>query len=141
MGHGRAAHFRQDAHARGTRSSAHAHANEQFGYCLAGSTRLNIEGDERVLTPGHIAYRPANAVHAAEVLGEVDYEFIVAKDTATTIEGTPTEMKQTADHVPYFYDTEAMEKGLAGEAYSPTEGAWVTGERIIFGKCASRRAV
>ena len=118
----------------GTRSSAHAHANEQFGYCLAGSSRLNIEGDVHVLTPGDIAYRPANAVHAAEILGDTDYEFIVAKDTATTIEGTPTEMKQTADHVPYFYDTEAMEKGLAGEAYSPTEGVWVTGERIIFGK-------
>ena len=118
----------------GTRSGAHAHANEQFGYCFAGSTRLNIEGDERILTPGHIAYRPANAVHAAEVLGDTDYEFIVAKDTAASIAGTPTEMTQTAGHVPYFYDTEAMEKGLAGEDYSPTEGAWVTGERIIFGK-------
>ena len=68
------------------------------------------------------------------MLGDTDYEFIVAKDTATTIAGAPTEMTQTAEHVPYFYDTEAMEKGLAGEDYSPTEGAWVTGERIIFGK-------
>ena len=34
----------------------------------------------------------------------------------------------------YFYKTDDMEKNLAGEAYSPTEGAWVTGERIIFGK-------
>ena len=34
----------------------------------------------------------------------------------------------------YFYKTDEMEKGLAGEDYSPTEGAWVTGERIIFGK-------
>ncbi len=126
----------------GTRSNAHAHPNEQFGYCLAGSVRLNIEGEERVLTPGHIAYRPANAAHAAEVLGEADYEFIVAKDTAAGIEGTPTGMRIDTDRAgsasegrpAYFHDTETMDKGLAGEDYSPTEGAWVTGERIIFGK-------
>ena len=27
----------------------------------------------------------------------------------------------------YFYKTDDMEKNLAGEDYSPTEGAWVTG--------------
>ncbi len=126
----------------GTRSNAHAHPNEQFGYCLAGSVRLEVEGETHVLAPGHIAYRPANAVHAAEVLGAADYEFIVAKDTAAGIAGTPAEMPvdpdrgggEGAGRLPYFYDTEAMEKGLAGEDYSPTEGAWVTGERIIFGK-------
>ena len=126
----------------GTRSRAHAHANEQFGYCLAGSVRLNVEGEERVLTPGHIAYRPANAVHEAEVLGEADYEFIVAKDAAAGIEGTPAEMRAAPDRgegaragrPAYFHDAEAMEKGLAGEGYSPTEGVWVTGERVIFGK-------
>lgn len=126
----------------GTRSRAHAHANEQFGYCLAGSVRLNVEGEERVLTPGHIAYRPANAVHEAEVLGEADYEFIVAKDAAAGIEGTPAEMRAApgreegarVGRPAYFHDAEAMEKGLAGEGYSPTEGVWVTGERVIFGK-------
>ncbi len=126
----------------GTRSSAHSHPNEQFGYCLAGSVRLNVEGESGVLTPGHIAYRPAGAVHEAEVLDDADYEFIVAKDTAAGIEGTPAEMGRAAGRgesggagrIPYFYDTEAMDKELAGETYSPTEGAWVTGARVIFGK-------
>ena len=34
----------------------------------------------------------------------------------------------------YFYKTDDMEKNLAGEDYSSAAGAWVTGERIIFGK-------
>ena len=34
----------------------------------------------------------------------------------------------------YFYKTDDMEKNLAGAAYSSAAGAWVTGERIIFGK-------
>ena len=32
-----------------------------------------------------------------------------------------------------FYDTETMEQRLAGASYSTSEGAWVDGERIIFG--------
>ncbi len=122
----------------GTGSGAHTHANEQFGYCLAGSVRMNVEGEEHVLAPGDIAYRPAHAVHAAQVVGDVDYEFIVAKDTAAGIEGTPAAEASArgprGEGPAYFHDTEAMEKGLAGEAYSPTEGVWVTGERVIFGK-------
>ena len=34
----------------------------------------------------------------------------------------------------YFYKTDDMEKNLAGAAYSSAAGAWVTGERLIFGK-------
>lgn len=33
----------------------------------------------------------------------------------------------------HYYSTGQMDKNLAGEAYSPTKGSWVTGERIIFG--------
>ncbi len=32
-----------------------------------------------------------------------------------------------------FYDPEKMEQRLAGASYSTSEGAWVDGERIIFG--------
>ena len=34
----------------------------------------------------------------------------------------------------YFYNTKEMENRLAGEKYSTTNGAWVDGERVIFGK-------
>jgi quercetin dioxygenase-like cupin family protein len=34
----------------------------------------------------------------------------------------------------YFYNTKEMENRLAGEKYATTNGAWVDGERIIFGK-------
>ena len=34
----------------------------------------------------------------------------------------------------HYYSTDEMENRLAGEAYSLTNGAWVEGERIIFGK-------
>jgi quercetin dioxygenase-like cupin family protein len=36
--------------------------------------------------------------------------------------------------VQYFYNTREMKNRLAGEKYSTTNGAWVDGERVIFGK-------
>ena len=34
----------------------------------------------------------------------------------------------------YFYNTKEMENRLASEKYPTTNGAWVDGERVIFGK-------
>jgi quercetin dioxygenase-like cupin family protein len=42
--------------------------------------------------------------------------------------------KEGTTTMQHYYKTDEMEKNKAGEGYSPTEGSWVTGERIIFGK-------
>ena len=37
----------------------------------------------------------------------------------------------------HYYSPKEMEKNLAGKGYSSAEGAWVTGQKIIFGEIAS----
>ena len=78
----------------GTSSKPHSHPNEQISLVLGGKVRVNVEGDERLLVPDDINYRPANAVHSAHVEKEEDFVFITAKDTAWGIQGnvaTPEE--------------------------------------------------
>jgi len=120
----------------GTHADAHSHPNEQFGYCVRGSSRMNIEGEEWVVSPGDIAYRPPNAVHSSTI-GPEEYVFIVAKDTSHGIQGKKVSEAPPAERAKkakYFYRTAEMREGMAGESYSSARGAWVTGERIIFGK-------
>ena len=123
----------------GTRSEPHSHPNEQFSIVLSGSIRVNVEGDEQVLVKDDINYRPADAIHSAEVVGEEDYVFVTAKDTSWGIQGKPATTEEAARKsgsgaVRHFYKPSEMEDRLAGEAYAATHGAWVEGERIIFGK-------
>ena len=123
----------------GTSSKPHSHPNEQISLVLGGKVRVNVEGDERLLVPDDINYRPANAVHSAHVEKEEDFVFITAKDTAWGIQGnvaTPEEAvrKGGAGAPRHYYALGEMEQRMAGEAYSPTRGAWVEGERLIFGK-------
>jgi quercetin dioxygenase-like cupin family protein len=125
----------------GTHADPHSHPNEQFGYCLRGSSRMVIEGEEWVLRPGDIAYRPPNAVHSSTI-GPEEYVFIVAKDTSWGIQGRKASEQPPAEKARkarYFYRTSEMEAALAGEAYSSAKGSWVTGERIIFGKIGMPR--
>ncbi len=123
----------------GTRSEPHSHPNEQFSIVLNGSIRVNVEGDEQVLVKDDINYRPADAIHSAEVVGEEDYVFVTAKDTSWGIQGTPATAeaagrKTKREQVRHFYRPSEMEDRLAGEAYSATHGVWAEGERLIFGK-------
>ena len=123
----------------GTRSKPHSHPNEQFSLVLSGTIRVDIEGDVRTLTKGNVTYRPANAIHAAEVIGNEDYVFVTAKDTSWGIKGKPeksTTGKAQTDRIDiqHFYDLKEMENKLAGEGYSTAKGSWITGERMIFGE-------
>ncbi|MAE06028.1 MAG: hypothetical protein CMH76_06820 [Nitrospinae bacterium] len=122
----------------GTKSDPHSHPNEQFSIVLGGQMRVTIEGETQVLSKGNISYRPANAIHSAEVISDEDYIFVTAKDTAWGIQGTPagsatSGIQRKDDQIPFYYDTAKMENKLAGEGYSTANGAWVTGERLIFG--------
>ena len=123
----------------GTSSKPHSHPNEQISLVLGGRVRVNVEGDGRVLEKDDINYRPANAVHSAEVIGDEDFAFITAKDTSWGIQGnvaTPEEAarKGGKDAVQHYYRISEMEDRKAGESYAQTHGTWVEGERIIFGK-------
>jgi len=123
----------------GTRSNPHSHPNEQFSIVLGGTIRVDIEGDVQTLTKDNIIYRPSNAIHAAEVIGDDDYVFVTAKDTSWGIQGKPetstTNKKHTGNgKVQHFYDLKKMENKLAGKDYSAAKGSWITGERLIFGK-------
>ncbi len=71
----------------GTRSSAHAHANEQFAIVLTGTCRMTIGGETGTIKAGDIAHIPADTVHSAEILGDEDYVFVTAKDTSWGIQG------------------------------------------------------
>jgi quercetin dioxygenase-like cupin family protein len=122
----------------GTRSEPHSHPNEQFSIVLSGSIRVNVEGDEQVLVKDDINYRPADAIHSAEVVGEEDYVFVTAKDTSWGIQGKPATTEEAARKsgdgaVQHFYKPSEMEDRLAREAYAATHGAWIEGERLIFG--------
>lgn len=123
----------------GTRSKPHSHPNEQISLVLSGQVRMNVEGDEKLLVADDISYRPPNAVHSAEVLEGEDFVFITAKDTSWGIQGnlaTPEEAARQGgpDAVQHFYSVSEMEDRKAGEAYADTHGAWIEGERVIFGK-------
>ncbi len=123
----------------GTRSKPHSHPNEQFSIVLNGTIRVDIEGDVRTLTKGYVTYRPANAIHAAEVIGDEDYVFVTAKDTSWGIKGKPEKSTTARDQsgkaqIQHFYNLKEMEKNLAGEAYSTAKGSWITGERMMFGE-------
>ena len=72
----------------GTKAEAHSHPNEQFVICMQGSAKMEIEGNVHTMIPGDIAHIPPNAVHSGEIIGDVDYIFITAKDTSHGIEGT-----------------------------------------------------
>jgi len=123
----------------GTSSKPHSHPNEQISLVLGGRVRVDVEGDERVLEKDEINYRPANAVHSAEVTSDEDFVFITAKDTSWSIHGnvaTPEEAARKGGDgtVQHFYRISEMEDRMAGKAYAKTHGAWVEGERVIFGK-------
>ena len=123
----------------GTRAKPHSHPNEQFSIVLSGTIRVDVEGDVQTLTKGNINYRPANAIHASEVIGDEDYVFVTAKDTSWGIQGKPEKATtckgQTGDgNIQHFYNLKEMEKKLAGEGYSSAKGSWITGERLIFGE-------
>jgi quercetin dioxygenase-like cupin family protein len=122
----------------GTKSEPHNHPNEQFSIIMSGQIQSKIEGESQTLSKGNIIYRPANAIHSAEVIGDEDYVFVTAKDTAWGIQGTPSDtatggVQPKEGQIPYYYDTSKMDNKPAGEGYSPANGSWVTGEKIIFG--------
>ncbi len=72
---------------KGTRAAPHYHPCEQFIYVLRGRQKFTIEGEEFEVGPGDVVHVPAGAVHAAEILEEV--EAVYVKDTAWSLKGVP----------------------------------------------------
>lgn len=77
----------------GTRAEPHSHPNEQFMFVLKGSCLMDIEGDVRTVGTGEMVHIPANAVHSADVGGDEDFVFVVAKDASWGIQGIPAGKK------------------------------------------------
>jgi unsaturated pyranuronate lyase len=50
----------------------HHHESEQFTYCVSGSLRLRIAGEELVLRPGELVEIPSNVPHE----GRADERFV-----------------------------------------------------------------
>ncbi len=73
----------------GTGSRPHRHPNEQFILVHKGRLKAMIEGKRKTVNAGGIIHIPANALHSMVATDEEDVIFIVAKDNAWGIEGTP----------------------------------------------------
>lgn len=50
----------------------HAHPHEQISIVLDGEFALTIDGETRVLRPGHIALIPSGAVHSGHAVTECE---------------------------------------------------------------------
>lgn len=73
----------------GETSAPHTHPNEQWIYLLSGELDATIDGQQRRVKPGEIAYIPANTVHSVTVVGGGDAHFFTCKDMRHGIAGTP----------------------------------------------------
>lgn len=71
----------------GTGAAPHTHPNEQFIFVLEGEVRLRIADEEAMVTPGGLAYIPADTIHSAEVVSEEDVRFFTTKDLRHGIVG------------------------------------------------------
>ena len=69
----------------GTEAKPHYHACEQFIYIMRGRQKFPMGGEEYDLGPGDVIHIPANEVHAAEMIEEV--EAIYVKDTTWSLKG------------------------------------------------------
>ena len=69
----------------GTQAKPHYHACEQFIYIMRGRQKFTVGGEEYDLGPGDVIHVPANEVHAAEIIEEV--EAIYVKDTTWSLKG------------------------------------------------------
>ena len=69
----------------GTEAKPHYHACEQFIYIMRGRQKFTVGGEEYDLGPGDVIHVPANEVHAAEIVEEV--EAIYVKDTTWSLKG------------------------------------------------------
>ena len=73
----------------GETSAPHTHPNEQWVYLLSGELDATIDGQQRRLKAGDLAYIPANTVHTVTVVGDGDAHFFTCKDMRHGIAGTP----------------------------------------------------
>ncbi len=46
----------------------HSHEHEQISVVISGTLRFSLEGEERIISAGHVVCVPANALHGAEVI-------------------------------------------------------------------------
>lgn len=143
----------------GTSADLHTHPNEQFMYILDGSARFRIADQEETQSEGTLVYIPSGVEHAAEILDE-DLYFYVVKDLRHGIAGTrvdeepagrpsrPSDSDTTdkghdretktdgaikAGSGRYFFDLDELAGIDAGPTYSTAHGAVVEGERIQVG--------
>lgn len=73
----------------GQTSAPHTHPNEQWVYLLSGQLDATIDGQQRRVKAGEIAYIPANIVHTVTVVEGADAHFFTCKDMRHGIAGTP----------------------------------------------------
>jgi len=46
----------------------HSHEHEQISVIVSGMLRFTVEGEERIVSAGHVVRIPSNALHGAEVI-------------------------------------------------------------------------
>ena len=73
----------------GQTSAPHTHPNEQWVYLLSGQLDATIDGQQRRIMPGELAFIPANTVHTVTVVEGADAHFFTCKDMRHGIAGTP----------------------------------------------------
>jgi quercetin dioxygenase-like cupin family protein len=70
---GRLAHSEQSTIAQvtleaGAMAARHQHIHEQWTYVIEGEMIFELDGEERILTPGMAAHIPSNSFHSAKTI-------------------------------------------------------------------------
>jgi len=72
---------------KGTGAEAHSHPNEQWIFVMEGRMRITVNGSPLDAGKGGLVYIPANALHEAQSVGDVDALFFTVKDAAHGLHG------------------------------------------------------
>jgi mannose-6-phosphate isomerase-like protein (cupin superfamily) len=54
----------------GLKAEPHSHPNDQIAIMIKGRMLMEIDGEQRIMTPGEFAYVPRNVVHRIQTLDE-----------------------------------------------------------------------
>jgi len=93
---------------KGTGSRPHRHPNEQFIYILKGKVKAEVEGQNKIASPGEVIHIPPDALHNMVATTDEDLVYLVAKDTSFGIHGIPEDGQKTGAHYEPGFEPEAQ---------------------------------
>ena len=74
----------------GTGSKPHYHPDETFNYVLKGAMKVNMDGQEFVVSAGSLLHIPPNVVHTSVATADGDVTYLVWRDIASEKDGKPS---------------------------------------------------